>query len=1250
MADRIQKINQLNSYQDRLASNKAEIQRLNAQRESIPDSLSDEEAIRRDVEISRKIERLEQDSKSIGQQRNQIADRLSAEDDFTPNRETGLPVNNNIGTDAAVQSKSTFKTVTYEKTTNVETVSGGGSTTTFAARPTEQQKQYDIQFAQAKSADTDARRAAETAYLEANGLPTEPGPARFKAIQEAKKSGAIEYPTSQAATLGERPAGGVAPDPLVDPGVNETTVSETTSITTQAKSQRAGTAVNRTTVATNDNLTSQTQPPEPPVTDGEEESELNADETLSEEEEENIDTADDDVEQDEGADTADNDTEADEDDESDDSSSPESRQALQTVTITASRLSPSAGIDNPVPLPNPLHSYATYTYGITLYILTKEGYNKLVDNPSNEDWLTTGAYSLISSGGGAKPNRHPVFQDDFYFDSLSMKTVIGMNKNTRGTNAIELNFSIIEPYGLTLLDRLLDVANDPRIGAGQNYVAQPYLLEVKFFGANDLGEMSTPIPNLTKHIPIRLLGIKIKVGSKGSEYQINAVPWTHSAFSQNNVSTPANFEIKATTVGDFFDTVGSEDLAAKIAEKKSQREEAELAKAELDNADRFDRAQITNKIQKLQSSINAPYLAESYAGAWNAWQQKVADDKHVNFANKIKFNIASDAIASSPIVDPNKMSYSRSNFSIADAKTAQQSQNTSVSSTTPTTGFDTNKMLFNITSGTSVIDVINLVMRNSDFIKKQVLDPLSDKVEFKDGVDVQLYKIIPTIKLLDFDPYRNDYAKETTFHILPYSYKNTKEPNLPKSKITGAVKEYNYIYSGKNIDIIDMAIDFDSAYYTAKIVNRDNVETTSAAVGAADELSSSVDRAKKPAGAGTITPNIHDPQSVDQSVAATGADTAKSSLVATTMKSLYSSARGDMLNIKVKIIGDPHFIKQDDLFINPGDASYDIKKQMINEGSLNLDGGDVYVRLNFKTPVDMDDATGLPRYNSRYANGGFTGFYKVLQVDNEFRGGQFVQTLNIVRSFDDPATAGLTNSTTGSADRQETQSAEINDSLRELASRQAGELGYNDEGEDPADADSVQEDNTDNNDENNDEDVEREEIDQDEDDDSELTEAEKEGQDIAGDLEGAQEVDSSTQRNQDASSPEPQNTPATPPTAAVNSKEIGDIKAKLADNERSRNALAAQIGPATDAAQEAYNRWQFHLNAGQGATYSSGYTATFNGITFTNKDDYLAALQNDFQAKADKRKALATEFNALFPIKTQLESDLANASGSAKGQ
>ena len=59
-----------------------------------------------------------------------------------------------------------------------------------------------------------------------------------------------------------------------------------------------------------------------------------------------------------------------------------------------------------------------------------------------------------------------------------------MNSQTRASNAIEFSFNIIEPYGITLLDRLMEVCDDKRIGGG-NYVNQPYMLEVNFFGSTD---------------------------------------------------------------------------------------------------------------------------------------------------------------------------------------------------------------------------------------------------------------------------------------------------------------------------------------------------------------------------------------------------------------------------------------------------------------------------------------------------------------------------------------------------------------------------------------------------------------------------------------------------------------------------------------------------------------------------------------------------------------------------------------------
>jgi hypothetical protein len=50
----------------------------------------------------------------------------------------------------------------------------------------------------------------------------------------------------------------------------------------------------------------------------------------------------------------------------------------------------------------------------------------------------------------------------------------------------------------------------------------------------------------------------------------------------------------------------------------------------------------------------------------------------------------------------------------------------------------------------------------------------------------------------------------------------------------------------------------------------------------------------------------------------------------------------------------------------------------------------------------MDDATGLTRENAKYRSSGFSGYYKIVTVTSEFKSGQFVQTLELIRIFDVP--------------------------------------------------------------------------------------------------------------------------------------------------------------------------------------------------------------------------------------------------------
>ena len=247
---------------------------------------------------------------------------------------------------------------------------------------------------------------------------------------------------------------------------------------------------------------------------------------------------------------------------------------LPDVVVTAKR------IPTYVPVENPLHLYATYTYSISLFALSSDEYNSVMTGEVR--WDRVGK-CLIGGAGrfNSESSRHAAFRDDFYFDGLRLSTVVGMNARTKSTNAIEVSFNLIEPYGLTLLDRIIDLAETIK-PACRNYLELPYALKIDFFGATDEGDMPNPIPGMTKWLPIKLLELKMKVGTKGTEYELRAVPFNHQALQESTATTPINLEIDARTVQDFFDE--GEAVVAETDELAAFREAVKLDVVRNDSA------------------------------------------------------------------------------------------------------------------------------------------------------------------------------------------------------------------------------------------------------------------------------------------------------------------------------------------------------------------------------------------------------------------------------------------------------------------------------------------------------------------------------------------------------------------------------------------------------------------------------------------------------------------------------------------
>ena len=742
--------------------------------------------------------------------------------------------------------------------------------------------------------------------------------------------------------------------------------------------------------------------------------------------------------------------------------------------------------------PNPLSAYASYTYNINLHVLTADDYHTMVNDPTNfvpSRNLISGANRYNATYNPTDPDnnytsnsktlRDPAFTDDFYFDELKMKTIIGLNAESGASNAIEINFTILEPYGMTLLDRILDINNTELDAA--NYLEMPYLLEINFFGVDDDGQLGL-IPDTTKFIPIKIIGFKIKASVKGSEYSVQATPFNHQANFASAQDIKANFGVTAGTVGDFFAS------APLTAEQQSA----------IDSAFSDTQRQAPNKGQdagapsdaRVPSSAsdankNKAISLTSLTAAINAWNLKLVSDGNADYADKVTF-VIDEAISDSSIIDPAKntvdntspvtpQTNAASNAAQASAQVTPDPQTTYI--TTPATDntgayfgnphiaaqgsragatgasqanatadprstlsadggaaaaaayaqsalasqgnpnapdanvVDFGNSIFHLNAGTKILQIIDMVMMNSQYILSQLQDPsLKSKTqeeqnaakesaaalaEATNAKEVKWYKVIPEIHLDKFDHARNVWGKTITYNIQSYTYHNNRHPDMPKTPPPPAVKNYQYLYTGQNTEVINFDIDFNALYFTALQANRGNT--------------TDLNNTKDGEDGNICKPTYNPTQRIDvEKIGFKGGDAAATSLLGSTraevqaahnvMQSFYTSAGGDMIQLKLQILGDPQFIKQDDIYYSPSAITkLNLRDEQFINGSLASDNGELYCTCTFKTPVDIDETTGLLRKDSKYYVSYFSGYYRVLSVDSEFRGGKFIQTLDLIR-------------------------------------------------------------------------------------------------------------------------------------------------------------------------------------------------------------------------------------------------------------
>jgi hypothetical protein len=217
-------------------------------------------------------------------------------------------------------------------------------------------------------------------------------------------------------------------------------------------------------------------------------------------------------------------------------------------------------------------------------------------------------------------------------------------------------------------------------------------------------------------------------------------------------------------------------------------------------------------------------------------------------------------------------------------------------------------------------------------------------------------------------------------------------PWAPRSKPNGDGfhKKYNYIFSGENTEVINFKIDFNTAYYQANQFG----------TGVPDAASQPVD---------TTFPIVKQAQTISPESENLKSDKSLDAKRSKDLMSTIMTEGADLVELKMDIIGDPDYIPTGDGFFQKDElAGRMYTKPYWPDGTINYDLTIPHVQVNFKTPTEYNDITGLmdPTKQTKYSSSAFSGIYKVIEIKSVFQGGTFTQNLLLVRTKVQPDANG----------------------------------------------------------------------------------------------------------------------------------------------------------------------------------------------------------------------------------------------------
>lgn len=667
-------------------------------------------------------------------------------------------------------------------------------------------------------------------------------------------------------------------------------------------------------------------------------------------------------------------------------------------------------------VPNPLRDHASFNYVVTLGVLSAAEYN----NP--ELYRSAGGFEsyVIKSSGGNLDKRTQVFDEtgggssehaEYYIEDLEIDAVITPNQNTGIALGTDLNFNVIEPYSMgNFIQAIIAAAREAGYGS---YQSAPFCIKIDFVGWNLDGKTDANFVQRPIFIPIKLINMEFNVSGQGSRYAVQAVPMSETGLADNinKIKTP----VKAT--GLLCHEVLETNDASVTSAINSHIETLEEAGA-LAPFDRYiiafpqNRTTLVNALKQGNVEESAfttsPEEREAQRTAATAGnpQLRAAFNEQVititpgsqTYAVLKSFAENTDLMNEIGKSFLNEDTNAPGNSSEADAS-AVINPDTEIVDTTSVAAQPAEKARdFQFNQNESITSIIEKIVLQTSYA--------AEKCTENSSTGLNKWFKIDTYVFIDESPLTEQQAgrrpKVYVYCVMPYEVDEaiTAGPNGAPANTQGlkeaAVKEYNYIYTGKNEDVLNFDINFNNAFLLTAMsdlgMNSGNTQPDAGTVAATQDKDSGT----------VINPNA--PVSGEEGSPAVELDSQGNDIQPNTQindvkrqiaEMFHQRIRNmtvDMVTAEMEIMGDPYFLPQE---MGNYVAELGDRPGVTKDGTMTYQTGPVYCVVNFKTPFDYQIKGATMEFPENVP--GFSGIYQVWAVVNKFSAGKFTQTIKLLR-------------------------------------------------------------------------------------------------------------------------------------------------------------------------------------------------------------------------------------------------------------